>query len=63
MTTATFRGAMPCTNGQTVTVTGDTNQYTNEHFNSARDAYFNIRLGIGVYRSVSRSHDWPPAVK
>ena len=54
---------MPCTNGQTVTVTGDTNQYTNEHFNSARDAYFNIRLGIGVYRSVSRSHDWPPAVK
>jgi len=61
MTTATFRGAMPCTNGQTVT--GDTNQYTNEHFNSARDAYFNIRLGIGVYRSVSRSHDWPPAVK
>ena len=60
-TTATFRGAMTCANGQTVT--GDTSQYSNEHFNPARDAYFNIRLGIGVYRSVRRSHHCPTATE
>ena len=48
--TATFRGEMPCANGQTIT--GDTSQYSNERYNAARDAYFNVRLGIGVYRSV-----------
>ena len=60
-TAATFRGAMTCANGQTVT--GDTSQYSNEHFNPARDAYYTIRLGAGVYRSVRRSHHCPTATE
>ena len=47
---ATFRGEIQCSDG--VTVSGDTRGYSNENFNAARDAYYNVRLGVGTYRSV-----------